>query len=393
MSAPFHSFPLIWQTLRGKGWLASLKASVSAEKIEAYCQFPKELDEERIKAEGLLAEKDIAGRLVSIGKEKVATDSIRQAMRTLKEGLSDEKAAALFKSKSDAAVARKAANDVAQQAFANAPLQGVGEAAWMLMWEQARNYSVANAYPAHEFPVTSDGAHCVLCQQVLTADAASRLKSFESFVTAGLETAAKTKESANAALVAEIVQLPSIEDWISRLAQLQFDELVARSWYESLKSRRAQFVECAAAVDLLRFDWEAIDNALEKRAADLLVEEADLTQLQQDGKRQELETRVRQLKALQWLSENKAGHPSGRQRLASMELLDKAARLTATNALTTKRNELAKTELDAGYQARFAAELKMLGGSRLPVAPQSKAQGRGNHLWTHSCRGSGKSFT
>jgi len=107
-------FPADLADTAGKGWLASLKASVSAEKIEAYCQFPKELDEERIKAEGLLAEKDIAGRLVSIGKEKVATDSIRQAMRTLKEGLSDEKAAALFKSKSDAAVARKAANDVAQ---------------------------------------------------------------------------------------------------------------------------------------------------------------------------------------------------------------------------------------------------------------------------------------
>lgn len=370
-------FPVDLANTAEKSWLTSLKASVSAEKIEAYCQFPKELDEERIKAEGLLAEKDIAGRLVAIGKDKVATESIKQAMRSLKEGLSDEKAAALFKSKNDAEVARKAANDVAQKAFANAPLQGVGEAAWMLMWEQARNYSVANAYPGHEFPVTADGAHCVLCQQALTADAASRLKSFESFVTAGLETAAKAAESASAALVAKIVQLPSIEDWVARLAQLQFDEPVARSWHEALKSRRGQFVECAAAANLLKFNWEAIDNALEKRTVDLLAEEASLTQLQQDGRRQELETRVKQLKALQWLSENKPAILAERQRLASVELLDKAARLTATNALTTKRNELAKTELDAGYQARFVAELKALGGSRLPVAPQSKAQGKG----------------
>ncbi len=44
-------FPADLADTAGKGWLASLKASVSAEKIEAYCQFPKELDEERIKAE------------------------------------------------------------------------------------------------------------------------------------------------------------------------------------------------------------------------------------------------------------------------------------------------------------------------------------------------------
>ncbi|AHZ71682.1 hypothetical protein OU5_4603 [Pseudomonas mandelii JR-1] len=360
-----------------KAWFSSLKASASAEKVEAYCRYGKDLDDERVKAEALLAEKDIAGRLVTIGKESVATESIKQAMKLLKEGLTDERADELSKAKVSAVTARKAANEVAQQAFANAPLQGVGESAWKLMWEQARAYSVAHAYHGHEFPVTSEGAHCVLCQQELTAEGAARLKSFEAFVTAGLETAAKTAEATSAALIAKVIQVPSIEDWIARLAQLQFDESTARAWYESLKSRRAQFMECAAVGDISVFDWAPIDQALEKRAADLLAEKTSLAQLQQDGQRQQVEKRVKQLKALQWLSQNKAAILAERERLVAVDLLDRATKLTATNSLTTKRTELGRTELDAGYQARFDEELKSLGGRRLPVVPQSRAQGKG----------------
>lgn len=358
-------------------WFSSLKASISAQKIEAFCQFGNDLETERVKTEALLAEKDIKGRLIAIDKENVATESIKQAMKLLKEGLADEKADELFKAKESAVAARNAANIVAQQAFASAPLQGVGEMTWKLMWEQARKYSVAHAYHGHEFPVTADGARCVLCQQELTPEGAARLKSFEAFVTAGLETTAKIAEATSAALIAKVVQVPSIEDWIARLAQLQFDEALARTSYESLKARRALFLECAAAGKLSAFDWAPIDQALEKRASELLSEKTSLAQLQQDGQRQQLEKRVKQLKALQWLSQNKPAILAERERLVAVALLDKATKLTATNSLTTKRTELGRTELDAGYQARFDTELKTLGGRRLPVVPQSKAQGKG----------------
>ena len=358
-------------------WFSSIKATISAEKIEAFCKFGKDLEEERSKLEALLAEKDIKGRLAVISKENIANENIKQAMRLLKEGLTDEKAKELFKAKESAVTARNAAIVVAQQAFANAPLQGVGEEAWKLLWEQARNYSVAHAYHGHTFPVITEGAHCVLCQQELTEESAVRLKSFEAFVTAGLETAAKTAEAIIDALIAKIVQVPSIEDWIARLAQLQFDETDARVCYESLKVRRAQFVACVAVGELSVFDWATIDHALEKRVANLLIEKNSLVQLQQDGQRQQLEKRVRQLKAIQWLSQNKPAILAERERLVAIDLLDKSMKLTASNSLTIKRTELARTELDAGYQTRFDAELRALSGRRLPVVPQSKAQGKG----------------
>lgn len=358
-------------------WFSSLKFSVSTEKIETFCQYGKELHEERLKGEALLTEKDINGRIASITKDKTACESIKSAMNMLKNNLTDEKAGELFKAKEAAVNARGAANRVAQQAFATAPLQGVGEATWKLMWEQARKYSVVHAYQGHSFPVTDEGAHCVLCQQVLSDDAAARLKSFEAFVSDGLEASAKKAETISADLIAKVTQLPTIEDWIARLAHLNLDEKFARESYDLLKSRRSQFTECVAVKDLYMFDWEPINQALEKRIADLIAEQNSLIKLQQDGQRQLLEKRVKQLKAFQWLFENKASILAERDRLTAVDLLTKAIKLTATNTLTTKSTELARTELDAGYQTRFTEELRALGGWRLPVVPQSKAQGKG----------------
>ena len=358
-------------------WLDSLKSTVTEAKINEFCLFTDELDEERIKIEGLLSEKDVAGRLAAIKKEKISAESAKQSLQSIKAGLSNEIAEALFKSKNEADSKRNSANIAAQQLFANSPLEGVGEEAWRLMWDQAKNYSLVKAYPGVTFPVTSDVARCVLCQQTLDEDAASRLKSFESFVTAGLETAAKTAEKSHSGLLIKLIRLTSIEDWIAKLAQFDFGENIARSLYETLEKRRAQVAKSTSIVELEDIDWGAIDGAMEKRFTSLLTEETSLNQLQQDGKRRALETRVRKLKAVKWLFENKAAIILERQRLATIDLLEKAARLAVTNSLTSKRNELAKTELDAGYQTRFAEELKALGGGRLPVAPKSKAQGKG----------------
>jgi energy-coupling factor transporter ATP-binding protein EcfA2 len=370
-------FPRELSETMEKTWFSSLKASVSSEKIEEYCRYGKDLDDERVKTENLLAEKNISERLVAIEKETVANQSIKQAMKILREGLSDEKAEELYKAKDLAISARKTADKIAQQAFANAPLHGVGETAWKLMWEQARNYSISHAYHDHEFPVTTEGSRCVLCQQELTDESAARLKSFEAFVTEGLETSAKTAETKSTELIAKVVRLPSIEDWVARLTQLQFDETTIQTWYDSLNTRREQFLACISMKDIIGFDWSRIDQSIAKQAEKLSADKISLTQLQQDGQRQQLEKRVKQLKAIQWLSQNKPAILNERERLVTVALLDKAIKLTATNALTAKRTELGRTELDAGYQARFDKELKALGGRRLPVVPTSKPQGKG----------------
>ncbi|MDP2804457.1 MAG: hypothetical protein Q8O24_00800 [Gallionellaceae bacterium] len=82
-------FPIVFaQTLSAK-WLQSLLPTTSQVDIDKACEYSTAHDEERIAAEGALAQKDITGRLEAIGREQVAFAQIRTTLSTLQEELSD----------------------------------------------------------------------------------------------------------------------------------------------------------------------------------------------------------------------------------------------------------------------------------------------------------------
>ena len=103
-----------------------------------------------------------------------------------------------------ATTARNAATIAAANTFEDVPLDGVGSDTWRLLWQSARNYSVAEAYPAQDFPVTTGGAHCVLCQQTLDDPARERLGRFEQYMTDTTERDARSAEASFAASVDEV---------------------------------------------------------------------------------------------------------------------------------------------------------------------------------------------
>jgi hypothetical protein len=103
-----------------------------------------------------------------------------------------------------ARTARSAATIAAANTFEDEPLDGVGSDTWRLLWQSARNYSVTEAYPAQDFPVTTDGAHCVLCQQTLDEPARDRLGRFERYMTDTTERDARSAEALFATSVFEV---------------------------------------------------------------------------------------------------------------------------------------------------------------------------------------------
>lgn len=82
----------------------------------------------------------------------------------------------------DAEVAEHAASALLQAEDAAPLLPGTGQGAWALLFNAAREYSTSIAYPGQAFPVTDDGAVCLLCQQELTPAAKDRLKRFDRYV-------------------------------------------------------------------------------------------------------------------------------------------------------------------------------------------------------------------
>jgi hypothetical protein len=103
-----------------------------------------------------------------------------------------------------AVAARAAATMAAANTFDDEPLSGVGSDTWRLLWEAAREYSAAEAYPAQNFPVTGHGAHCVLCQQTLEEAAQNRLDRFDRYMADTTQRDARRAEAAFAATVDEV---------------------------------------------------------------------------------------------------------------------------------------------------------------------------------------------
>lgn len=374
------ALPAIPETLNHTAeakWLQSLKSATTTASIDKECLYTDLLDRERIEKEALLAEKDIAGRLLSINKEKTALKNIETAMLTLQLGLSDAAAGELENLKNTAAKARTTSEEAAAAIFGKAELDGVGSATWQQMWEHARAYSNSTAYAENTFPNVSADSRCVLCHQSLGEDAKVRLGGFEKFVTDGLETTAKKAETSFTDRKKRVPALPAQADWIVHMSTLGFEEADGITWLGELKTRLDQILLGSPVTTLQAFEWTSINEASKTKSADLIAEEASLSALLKDEHRQAMHDQVQRLQAKQWLSQNKTSISAERARLIAVAAIDKASRSAATNALTTKKNDLAKTELDAGYQARFIEELRLLGGHRIPIAPQSKSGGKG----------------
>ena len=144
-------------------------------------------------------------------KEKSRLTTLANEVKTLGydlahrlDALGGEKTAARAELRSAAATARAAASVAAASSFDDEPLPGVGSETWRLLWSAARSYSITDAYHAHQFPVTGEGAVCVLCHQVLDDEAKTRLRRFDQYMADTTERDAVTAEQNFAAALSEL---------------------------------------------------------------------------------------------------------------------------------------------------------------------------------------------
>ena len=108
-------------------------------------------------------------------------------LRGLESALSDANVAAVFETRAEGRRKSEEAKRLREATFPRGVLPGTGGDQWKEMWESFRRFSEEQAYPGRPFPVTEDGAKCVLCQQDLDRAVAHRLKQFEEFITTTTE--------------------------------------------------------------------------------------------------------------------------------------------------------------------------------------------------------------
>ncbi|MBX7250190.1 MAG: AAA family ATPase, partial [Caulobacteraceae bacterium] len=277
------------------------------------------------------------------------------------------------------ATARSAAAAASANLFADEPLPDIGSEVWKTLWEAARNYSQSYAYPERPFPVIENGAHCVLCQQPLTDQAAKRLGSFEAFVR---DESKRREQEAEEGYLAKLGEISSmrfpIKD-LPALVGLVGDDLGQEELANGLRRAILQLAWRLRAI-LRSHELATKPNLPPSVAATFdpllaLVGSIGtrIEALQSEATSPQRAALIAERDALadrKWLGVVKDDVLAQINRLQAIEALEKASKDTATNRITTQSTRIAQALVTNRLRARFAVEVDKLGIAGLAVELQ-----------------------
>ena len=365
-------------------WYGCITRSTTEQATTEQCTWTEANDTELQQLDQRLKESNPAEKAKALRKLKAHVLELHGTLAAARSTNDDEALDQLLAARAKALATRRAADAAATTVFNGAPLQGIASDTWQLLWEKARAYSDAAAYPGQPFPVVGAGARCVLCQQELTPDAASRMVSFEEFVKGTLESDAKASDGALQAKLALIKDIPQDAELDARLdlAGISDETLRAaiRAHCQELKKRRDFLVTTTTTEDVPPLPTLDIEQKLKaigeshETAAAAFDEDA-----KQDNKK-ELGDKVNNLRAKKWVAEQKAAVEAEVTRLKEVSLLDAAQRLTSTNSLSIKKSALSELLITADFIARFEQELKLLSAAHLRVTIEKTRTTKGQ-VW------------
>jgi len=281
---------------------------------------------------------------------------------------SEEAVQALRELWQTARAARQAADAAAGELFTGETLPGVGGDAWRILWEAARRYSEADAYPQSAFPVTGEDAKCVLCLQLLQVDASERMQRFEDFVKGTTQQAADTAERELHEGLQPLVRMASgprdtagnrdalkleNEDLASRVRRI----LIVNRWRRRAVLRncgRGQWGEIPDEPVNPHAELQAVIDAIDTRRHEAI-------RASQSEERERLQRELLELKAREWLQSVLGDIETEIDRLALLQQLNLCVRDVSTDAVTRKNTELTTEFVTDALKTAFAEELKSIG--------------------------------
>ena len=313
---------------------------------------------------------------------------------TVLETALDESAIARVRAAHEAlATARTAATLASDEAFAHAPLGGVGGDPWRALWGAARRFAIEGASPRQSFPppVDAEGALCVLCQQELTADARSRLHGFEEFVRSETR---KEVDRATAVLERHIETLTAIRPEAladsalrNEIKSLDEDlEAMLRDCTAKIAERREAVVAAARAAEL-QAHWESLayvrSSAGERLAlleGKMLEQAAQYEAAVDPGARTATETALRELEARVELGRLRERVYAEIDRQQRRLLLREAVKSTVTTSITRRSTEVLREAISEPLADEFARQIAALRLTHLPISVDASHGQKGRAL-------------
>ncbi len=376
MSSRLPRMPPEYESTDAHSWLTSLDAAASRETVDAYCAWSKDEEDRLDELNRRLAEADPKQRAAIVRGRAAELEALKLQLAEANEGLSEPVFGEMEAARQKARRRRGAADHQAESVSSGLPIAGVGSEAWRELWEAARRYSEATAYPESPFPVVAEPCHCVLCQQQLDVAAATRLAEFAALAEGKLELDAALAEQAVEELVSCMPTVPAPDDVDAILDRAGIGDDAERALLvrhlDELRRRREALAtqsEGQLVVDL------ALDEGARNAVVDLMnrcleVAAELLRKAEQDAKgidRDRLRAEQRELAARRWLSHQREAVGEEIERLKVLAMLERAKKLAATNKLSRQATKLSRELVTQAIESRFRSELDRLGANHLKV--------------------------
>lgn len=302
-------------------------------------------------------------------QQKAQVERLAEQLRVATSAASLERLQAIRHLRETAKTKRRIATEAGK--IKSAHLDGVGSDTWNALWEAARAYSQV-PYPDKEYPVTEEGARCVLCHQKLSLDAQQRLRDFESFVQGTVEKDAKRAEEEYRKALANLPKVPDGEALQVHCEAAGLDE---GGWFGKLGEF---WKNVGHACDRLREDEENGDAVALQSPENLLQElkekaealEKNVARYNEDAKhfdREEADKEKRNLETKRWIAQQGEAIKSEIERLKKLSQYKEWKKQANSRPISIKAGELAEKIITQAYVNRFNEELKRLGAHRIKV--------------------------
>ena len=364
-------------------FLSRLSPATTESDIDAACALPGDADTEIARLaqeEARLRQSDPVKERTRLTDAAGKLDALAGHLAGLDGSLGRTAEEKLRSTRQRATGLRAAAEIASSKSFDAEPLPGVGSETWRALWDAARRFSEAQAYPGQDFPVTTVG-RCVLCQQDLSAEAADRLHRFHSFMTDDTEKQAATAdEELRSAIhdVSAVIVMPTAAAQNLAALEASYPELVTacRNAVQVFERRKPELLTDEEPATPVAPVPPAVDGKLRTQAAALrerarAVDTSEFQRLVTDvtGKRSELEGR-RAITATRGDVLREIG------RLKERAKLETAKRLTDTTGITRKSAELAREHATAVVRDRFTRESDRLKLERITLQDTGGRKGQ-----------------
>lgn len=365
--------------------ITSLTRPEEVEKLSTLSDSEKEkLRETRKQLYDLQAEDTMkAARSLTLRANRL--DTLSSNLMKLDVVLSNNAVKSLFESRDSMEEALHAADELRTKTFPPSLLKGTGSSLWRELWEAAKRFSTEDAYPEGHFPVTDDGARCVLCQQDLRHDAAERLKRFEDFIRSTIQQElklAKERYQKHLGNLENLVHSDKLTQDILEELRIEKEQLAEsiEDGLEQVKSRRDEVLSALRIGQPLPEGLTCYELYTEKvgKEAQMLRQRADqLLRSSHQEVKKKLNMQLLELEARETLGENLDVILKEIERKKKLAAYGLCLKETNTNSITRKSTELTKRTVTQQLVKSFKDELAKLQFTHLEVELQPVGGSRG----------------